>query len=83
MAYKDLNDLVLETNYKAKDLDIINFNYAMSSIKLYVNQLNENIKTTVLDMELALSEIGGFTKVVYNDSDLEDVKEGEMYFKAV
>ena len=43
MAFINLNDITLKTTWKAKELDILNFNSLLADLELFVNTLNNNI----------------------------------------
>lgn len=81
MAYKELNNITLNTGYIAKDLDIINFNYIMSSVSTYVNQLNENID--YLKFALEINETKAVIELRSTDPNpaIEDINVGYIYFK--
>ncbi len=43
MAYLPLNNLVLKSNYQAKDLNIVAFNATMATLQVFLNTLRTNV----------------------------------------
>ena len=44
MAYTNINEIILKTDWVAKDITIFNFNQILEDIRIYLEQLYSNIE---------------------------------------
>jgi hypothetical protein len=56
MPFETLNEIILKTDFEAKDITIINYNETLAQIKAYLSGINNNVNfiknVTVRDEEM-------------------------------
>ena len=50
MVYKELNNIIIE-EYEARELTILEFNNVIQKLSLFINLLNDNVKTLKTNMQ--------------------------------
>ena len=79
MAYIPISEVVLKTDFEAKDVTIINYNQTLADIKIYLERLNTNIHYIYLT---GGGGGEGGPGVYYNDTlpPTEDLAYGATWF---
>lgn len=80
MAYVDIGEIVLKTDFIARDITIVNYNSSLSQIKAYLTKLDNNVKFMKQDI---LREADLINLWHYGEDQPSTIEEGDFWMQVI